>query len=231
MSIANHITPKKPIGQAGKYGYLLWVRRDLAPVYSALIRQFPDVATFEAALRRQAQGLGDDFVIPDITVSAPAYDVPIVDFSADLSIPTFTASDSVLPSFDLPTVAIPPDVSGAAGQVASNISPSTFSDIGRAVTAILPTAIKAAGTVGAAVINAQTASKAQQTAQIQYAAAAAGRSPYQTGVIRTGSGSLYLAPIGPYSGASGMIAGVPLYWWLIGGVGVLAVLLASRESL
>jgi hypothetical protein len=239
----NKVIAKPPIVQGGTYGYLLWLRRDLPPVYAALAKQVPDVARFEAALVRQNAGLGqdlltDDFSMPDL--SPVAIDTPVaVDYADALATPTLTTSSGPIAS-DLSTVTIPSDVGGSvAGQVANGVSPSTLATIGATVAAILPTAIKAAATVGAAVINSQTASKALATAQLQYSAAVAGKAPLQTGIITTPGGVSYLAPIQSFSGLpsgstltdtlQASIAGVPLYVYLLGGAALL-VLLASRTE-
>ena len=240
MAVANKVSPKTPITQTGALGYLLWLRRDLPPVYSAVKAQFPAVANFETALLRQNAGLGQDDLtdsfsdtLPEIDLSA-TMDTPITsDFAPTFDTPTFTASNMSLPAPDLPPVASSIDAGGAAGAAASNVSTSTLSSIGSAVAAILPVAIKAASAVGVAVINSQTASKAQQTAQLQLAAAMAGKSPYQTGIITTGTGSQYLAPIIGANAAAALtssVIGLPLWVWLAGGAGLFAIVLASKGT-
>src|SRR5271167_2639844 len=119
MATANKVQANAPINQTGTYGYLLWLRRDLPPVYAAAVKQYPEVAAFEGALQRQAQGLGDDddysadeFDLSDITTSAPEIELTL----PDIEPPTIT-----IPAPELPTVAIPADSSGPASSAAASI--------------------------------------------------------------------------------------------------------------
>src|SRR5271168_1082819 len=216
MATANKVQANKPITQTGAAGYLLWLRRDLPPVYSAAVQAFPDVAAFEATLVRQSQGLGQDddtdtIDLSDVTDLSTMVSPPEI----ELTIPNIEPEPITVPAPELPTVAIPTDSSGAISQAAANVGPSTLASIATAAAAIVPAALK----VTSAVINNQTASKTLATAQLQYAAAVAGRAPLQTGIVTTANGTQYLAPITSSGAAptvltnalSTNLAGVPLW--------------------
>jgi hypothetical protein len=229
MAQANKVQASSPINQTGAYGYLLWLRRDLPPVYSAAVQSFPDVANFEAALVRNARGLGQDegeIDLSDVTDLSTMVSPPEI----ELTLPDIEPEPITVPAPELPSVAVPTDSSGAISQAAANVGPSTLASIATAVAAIVPAALK----VTSAVINNQTASKTLATAQLQYAAATAGRAPYQTGIVTTPSGVQYLAPIAAVAGGGSAIAqsletnlmGLPLWAW---GLGALALLFAIVE--
>ena len=226
MATANKVQANKPITQTGAAGYLLWLRRDLPPVYSAAVQAFPDVAAFEAALVRQSQGLGQDddtdtIDLSDVTDLSTMVSPPEI----ELTIPDIEPEPITVPAPELPTVAIPTDSSGAISQAAANVGPSTLASIATAAAAIVPAALK----VTSAVINNQTASKTLATAQLQYAAATAGQAPYQTGIVTTANGTQYLAPLSAVSGGGSQIAsifetnlmGLPLWGWALGALALL----------
>lgn len=224
----SNIIPKPHIAPTGAAGYLLWLRRDLPPVYQRVVKQFPQVAQFESAIR--SHGLGDD-MLPEIDVTAPSGDpTPItVDFSSDLSTPLLVSSDMFVSAPALPAVDTSAAAAPAAAQAAAAVTPSALSAIGSFVQAVLPGAITAGAAVAGAVIKNKTAVIANQTAQLQYAAAVAGGSPYQTGIVTAPNGTQYLAPIQGGSilpgivDASGNILGVPWWIWAAGAVGVMVV--------
>jgi len=249
MTVANKVTANPVIGHAGALGYLLWLRRDLPAAYVAAARAFPQVAAFEAAISRSAAGLGDDGDISiDVSsaISSPIDAGSAFDSSASLSpvsvdYSSQLAQSTVAPSVSLPPIAVTPDANSTAADIASSTS-SSLASIGSFVAKVLPTVITAGAAVATAVIKNQTASKAQATAALQLKAAQAGLSPYQTGYVATANGGAYLAPIqsvgaqSPYaatsqpvayssgSGLSAPLMGIPLYIWLAGGLGLVALL-------
>jgi hypothetical protein len=214
MTSLNKVAAKPAIVQPGALGYLLWVRRDLPPVYSHLATVFPEVANFEGALKRQAAGLGDDTV--DFTDTS---------FTPDVSIP------EVAPIFidapEIPQVSMPVDSSGSAAEAANGISSSTLSNIAATVAAVLPSALKTA----TAIVNSQTASKTLATAQLQYSAAVAGKSPLITGIVTTPAGTQYLSALNPLGVPSDILStnliGLPLWAWGLLGVGALALIVGA----
>src|SRR5271168_628364 len=213
MATANRVQANKPITQTGAMGYLLFLRRDLPPVYSAAVKAYPEVAAFEGALQRQSRGLGDD----DTDYSADVFDLSTITDppEIELTLPDIEPPAITIPAPELPPISIPTDASGQPGQAAANVGPSTLAAIATAAAAIVPAALK----VTSAVINNQTATKTLQTAQVQYAAAVAGRAPLQTGIVTTANGTQYLAPITSSGAAptvltnalSTNLAGVPLW--------------------
>jgi|SRR5271165_717324 len=249
MPTVNKVTANPVITHTGALGYLLWLRRDLPAAYVATLRAFPQVAAFESALQRQAGGLGQDdgslSIDVSSAISAPvdtsAFDsgVAVTPVSVDYS--SQLAQSTVAPAASLPPLTSIPDANSTAADAASSIG-SNLAAIGSYVAKILPTVITAGAAVATAVIKNQTATKAQATAALQVKAARAGLAPYQTGYIATSAGGAYLAPIQQagvpvsysataqpyaYSSAGGLSApvmGVPLYIWLAGGLGLLALL-------
>jgi hypothetical protein len=226
VSTASKVQASAPIRQTGALGYLLWLRRDLPAVYKTVAGQFPELAQFEGALQRQSAGLGDD--APDLT----AIDTSGFDFSspsdfsavtmADFTIPEITPPVITVPT-ELPTVNFPPEVSGASSSAASLISGATLSSIAQAVAATVPGLVN----VGSAVVNYQATQKAIATSNLQLAAALAGRSPLQTGYV-SGPAGAYLAPISSLGGElSSSLLGLPLWVYLVGAIGLVAVLVAE----
>jgi hypothetical protein len=203
-------------------------------VYSALVKKYPGVANFESALQRQAQGLGDDSDPADIDTSSFDFSFDTPDVSVPVTLTDFSVPDIApitIAAPDVPNINIPPDTSGAAGAAASSISGSTLASIAQTVQAVLPAALNA----GAAVLNQQTAQKTLQTAQLQYSAAVANRSPLLTGVVTTANGSQYLAALDPTGELSDIadtlttnILGMPLWAWGLVGLG--AVMLAVKAA-
>jgi hypothetical protein len=242
MSSANKVIANAAIPQRGTYGYLLWLRRDMPNAYAAAARAIPALAQFEASLPK-SRGLGDDF----------SFDVPDVSFDVTPSLPpadSFTLDPSTV---DLVNVGAPDFISSSlipvdvpampAIDAPSDVAPSVASSAASAVTSALPAIAKivvAALPVAAAVINrgtstqnAQTIAKANQTAQLQYAAAIAGGAPLQTGLVSTPTGLQYLAPIAPLGGSlssalSASVMGIPIWIVGLGVVGIVA--LASAKD-
>lgn len=236
MAVANKVAAKPAIQQSGAHGYLLWVRRDLPPVYSALVKTYPEVANFESALQRQSSGLGQDELDADDTdesgifsIDPGSIDEPVI-ILPDAS---FTDPVITVDAPDVPPVTVSSDSSGAAGAAASGISSSTLSSIAGTVAAVIPAALKTA----TAVVNSQTASKTLATAQLQYAAALAGRSPLQTGIVTTANGTQYLSALGSGSDLSNVgdifsttVAGLPLWAWFAFGLTALVVIVKTAED-
>ena len=226
MGVASKVQANKPITQTGALGYLLWLRRDLPAVYKQVAVQFPQVAQFEGALLRQSAGLGDD--APDLT----ALDTSSFDFGspsdfAAVSLPQFNLTEITPPVVtvptDLPTANFPPDMTGAASGAASMISASTLADIGKAVVAVTPGLVN----VTSAILSSNATQKAIATSNAQLAAARAGRPPLQTGFVSSANGS-YLAPISSLGGELSMnLLGLPLWVYLVGAVGLVAILVAE----
>jgi hypothetical protein len=224
MTTANKVQANRPITQTGTMGYLLWLRRDLPPVYSAAVSAYPEVANFEAALQRQSTGLGQDDTeidLSDVTDLSTMVTPPEI----ELTLPSIEPEPITVSAPELPAVAIPTDAGGQAGQAAASVGPSTVAAIATAVAAIVPPALKLATAVTAS----QTASKTLATAQLQYAAASAGRSPYQTGIVTTPNGTQYLAALSsggvPVSSIGAALstnyAGLPIWAYLLGALGLL----------
>jgi hypothetical protein len=224
MATANKVQANKPIAQTGALGYLLWLRHDLPAVYSSVAKKFPDVANFESALTRQAAGLGDDTDLSTIDTSSfdfgAAVDTTPVTFDFSFEPPVITLTPP-----DLPPVSIAPvDSSGAAGAAAASIPSQTLANIAVAVASTVPGLIN----VGSAVVNSQAVNKVIATSNAQVAAALAGKAPLQTGYVSSPSGA-YLAPIASLTGSltSSALFDLPLWVYLVAGVGLVAVLMAE----
>jgi len=235
MTVANKVTASAPIRQPGSYGYLLWVRRDLPPVYSQLVKTYPQVANFESALQRQASGLGQDLLDTDDIDESGIFDSSIISPIDEpvTIIPPAELTTITVPAPDVTPVPVPVDTSGAAGEAASNISGSTLSSIANTVATLLPAALKTA----TAVVNSQTASKTLATAQLQAAAALAGKSPLQTGIVTTANGTQYLSALNSAGGLSDLsdtlsfsLGGLPLWAWGLIGLGALAYAVRQAED-
>jgi hypothetical protein len=216
MTTLNKVAAKPAIVQPGALGYLLWVRRDLPPVYSHLAKVFPEVANFESTLKRQAAGLGDDTV--DFTDTS---------FTPDTSTFDLAPAPIFIDAPEIPAISVPIDSSGSAAEAANSISGSTLSNIANTISAVLPSALKAA----TAVVNSQTASKTLATAQLQYSAAIAGKSPLLTGIVTTPNGTQYLSALNPLGNASDVlstnVSGLPLWAWGLIGIGALGLIVAT----
>ena len=237
MTVANKVAAKPAIQQSGTHGYLLWLRRDLPPVYSVVAQTYPQVAAFEGALQRQATGLGQDLLDTDDTDESDIYSIdPSSIDEPVIVLPDVSITDPVI-TVDAPDVpALPPissDSSGAAGAAASAVSGSTLASIASTVAAVLPAALKTA----TAIVNSQTASKTLATAQLQYAAATAGKSPLQTGIVTTANGTQYLSALTSAGELSDIgdtlsfsLGGLPLWAWGLIGLGALAFAVRQAED-
>lgn len=226
MSVASKVQANKPIPQTGTLGYLLWLRRDLPAVYKQVAGQFPQVAQFEGALQRQSKGLGDDS--PDLTtIDTSSFDFGQPSDFAAVSLPDWNLTEITPPVVtvptDLPAVNFPQDTGGAASSAASLISADTLASIGKAVVAVTPGLVN----VTSAVLSSNATQKAIATSNAQVAAARAGLAPLQTGYV-SGPAGAYLAPINSLSGElSTNLLGLPLWVYLVGAVGLVAVLVAE----
>jgi hypothetical protein len=215
MAVANKVQVKPAIQQSGAYGYLLWVRRDLPPVYSTLLKTYPQVANFESALKRQASGLGQDLLDTDDTDESGI--VPI-----DFGTPSIDEPVVITTAFSDPVITVD----------APEISPSTLTSIASTVAAVLPAALKTA-----AVVSAGSASKTLSTAQLQAAAALAGSAPLTTGIVTTASGAQYLSALSSAAEGSDIadvldfsLGGLPLWAWGLIGLGALAYAVQQVED-
>jgi hypothetical protein len=244
MSTASKVIANAPIPQRGAYGYLLWLRRDNPIAYATAVKQIPQVAQFEAALPKAARGLGDDFDIdvPDIEIDAPADVDTGSSFALDSSTTDLIGTQSIgidtslfpteAPS--MPAITAPPDTSPSAASTAASIAASVLPAIAKIVSAAAPVAA-AVINKGTAAQNAATVAKANQTAQLQYAAAVAGGAPLQTGLVTTAGGLSYIAPISALGGSlssalSASVMGIPIWILALGGFGLVA-LLSAKENL
>jgi hypothetical protein len=235
MAVANKVQVKPAIQQSGAYGYLLWVRRDLPPVYSTLLKTYPQVANFESALKRQASGLGQDLLDTDDTDESGIVPIDFGTPSIDEPVVITTAFSDPVITVDAPEispVAVSSDASGAAGAAASGISSSTLTSIASTVAAVLPAALKTA-----AVVSAGSASKTLSTAQLQAAAALAGSAPLTTGIVTTASGAQYLSALSSAAEGSDIadvldfsLGGLPLWAWGLIGLGALAYAVQQVED-
>jgi hypothetical protein len=230
MATAAKVQANKPITQTGALGYLLWLRRDVPAAYSAVAKQFPEVANFESALQRQSAGLGDDGDT-DLSIDTSSFDFSSPsDFSAvsipvipDVSIPDITPPAITVTPPDVPTVNMPTDTGGAASNAASLISAGTLANIGQAVVSVTPGLVNVAN----AVMASNATQKVIATSNAQVAAALAGKSPLQTGII-SGPLGTYLAPISSLTGdLSQDFLDLPLWVYLVAAVGLVAVLVAE----
>lgn len=244
MATAKKVVAHPKITQSGTGGYLLWLRSALPVAYAAAVKAVPQVAQFELALPKAKAGLGDDFDFDfsadlDAPVTASSFDVG--DVASDAGDVDMSSLTSGIDSMDVgplatslfpPTANIPAATLPAAAASAASAASSVLPTIGAVVLASLP--------VAAAVLNrstaqttAQTVAQANQTAQLQYAAAVRGATPYQTGTVTNPlTGQTYIAPLNSLGGSlsAGLtqsVAGIPVWILALGGLGLVALVAAS----